>query len=128
MTGSEHPATVGKPAARVIQRLPPSTRISQPPLVVRPGEYVEVGEKSDEWPAFVFVTTEDGRRGWIPERILSLSGSRSTVLRTYDTTVLEPAVGESLEVLEQDAEGGWLWCRNSRKLEGWYPLSYVRFE
>ncbi|HYB77860.1 MAG TPA: hypothetical protein VEE83_04160 [Thermoplasmata archaeon] len=128
MTGSEPSATVGKSAARVIQRLPPSTRISQPPLVVRPGEFVEVGETSDEWPAFVFVTTEDGRRGWIPERILSPSGRMSTVLRTYDTTVLEPAVGESLEVLERDAEGGWLWCRNSRMREGWFPLSYVRFE
>lgn len=113
------------PTARVVRRLPPSTRITTPPLVVRRGETVQVGERSDEWPAFVFITTSHRQRGWIPSRILRREGTSGHVRKGYDTTTLDPRVGEELEVITEDVEGGWLWCRDARSRVGWFPKNHL---
>ncbi|MGP8071983.1 MAG: SH3 domain-containing protein [Thermoplasmata archaeon] len=102
-----------------------STRASDPPLKVRRGEPVTVGERSDEWPAFVLVTTPTGGCGWVPERRLGRERPRTRVRREYDTTSLEPAVGETLFVLAADPESGWLWCYDVDRRVGWYPEDYV---
>ncbi len=44
----------------------------------------------------------------------------------YDTTELPTQTGESLEVLREDRESGWLWCRSEAGREGWVPVSTVR--
>jgi|SRR5271170_5891 len=110
---------------RVTRALPPSTRASDPPLRVRRGDPVTVGERSDEWPAFVLVTTPTGGCGWVPERHLGRDRPRTRVARDFDTRSLDPAVGETLTVLERDAKSGWLWCRDADRSLGWYPLDYV---
>ncbi|SKC70657.1 hypothetical protein [Krasilnikoviella flava] len=43
---------------------------SRPPLRVLPGTRVRVGDRDDTWPAFVFVTTDDGGSGRVPHRTL----------------------------------------------------------
>jgi len=99
----------GRPRrVRVIARLPPSNWISWPPIQPRPGERLQVGERSAEWPAYVAVTTVDEGTGWVPARILRVEGDTGTVLTEYDTTSLDPEVGEELEVLADDTEGRWL--------------------
>ncbi len=90
------------------------------PVRITPGEQVEVGDRSAEWPEFVFVTTRSGG-GWVPARHLSASRGSATVLMTYDTTELPTVVGERLEVLEPDPASGWTWCRNAAGREGWVP-------
>jgi hypothetical protein len=110
---------------RVMKRLPPSKNIVYPPLKVRPNRTVQVGERSDEWPAFVLVTTEDAKVGWIPARMLRIDGSAGLVLADYDTTSLDPEVGEELSVLSEDVEDGWLWCVDSQSRLGWYPANHV---
>ncbi|MFZ0892561.1 MAG: SH3 domain-containing protein [Thermoplasmata archaeon] len=110
---------------RVTKRLPPSKKIVYPPLQVRPGEVVEVGEQSDEWPAFVLVTMKDGAVGWIPSRILRIEGKTGDVMADYDTTSLDPLLGEELQVISEDREGGWLWCRDSQSQLGWFPQNHV---
>jgi hypothetical protein len=113
------------PAVRVTKRLPPSKKIVYPALTVRPGEVVEVGERSDEWPAFVLVTTQDAKVGWIPARILRTRGRTGQVLAEYNTISLDPVVGEELVVISEDVEGGWYWCRDSQLRLGWFPKSHV---
>jgi hypothetical protein len=110
---------------RVTKRLPPSKKIVYPPLQVRPGDVVEVGEQSDEWPAFVLVTARDATVGWIPSRILRIRGTTAQVLADYDTTSLDPLIGDELEVISEDREGGWLWCRDSHSRLGWFPQNHV---
>ena len=110
---------------RVTKRLPPSKKIVYPPLQVRPGDVVEVGEQSDEWPAFVLVTTKEATVGWIPSRILRIQGKTGQVLTDYDTTSLDPIMGEELQVISEDREGGWLWCRDSQSRLGWFPQNHV---
>ena len=112
-------------SVRVTRALPSSVRITHPPLRVGPRQAVTVLERSDEWPAFVLVKTPSGECGWVPERYLGSERPRTRAGRDYDTTSLDPAVGETLTVLESDEESGWLWCRASDRQVGWYPKDYV---
>jgi hypothetical protein len=89
-------------------------------LVLEPGDIVQVGERDTEWPAFVFVTALHGS-GWVPARHIDIDGSVGVVRAAYDTTELPAASGESVEVVEDDPESGWSWCRNADGREGWIP-------
>ena len=110
---------------RVTRGLPRSTRASEPPLRLRPRGPVTVLERSEEWPAFVLVRTPIGECGWVPERYLGTERPRTRARRAYDTTTLEPAIGEALVVLESDEPSGWLWCRDADGRIGWFPVDYV---
>jgi hypothetical protein len=110
---------------RVTKRLPRSKSVVYPPLQVHPGDQVDVGEQSDEWPAFILITTNEAKRGWIPARLLQISSTTGRVLGEYDTTSLDPAIGDELAVISEDLEGGWLWCRDSQSHLGWFPRSHV---
>jgi hypothetical protein len=93
----------------------------RPPIRVVPGQRVHTGQHDAEWPAFVFVTTDDGA-GWVPERYLDSSCDPAVVISGYDTTELATAAGEELTLIQQDSPSGWAWVRNSTDREGWVPL------
>ncbi len=94
------------------------------PLRLAPGERVEAGARSEEWPEFVFVTASGGS-GWVPARHLSAAAGPVVVEQPYDTTELPTTAGETLEVLREDLRSGWLWCRSDRGREGWVPVATV---
>ena len=77
-----------------------------------------------DWPAFVFITTDDGA-GWVPERYLDTSSDPAVVVTAYDTTELATAVGEELTLLERDDPSGWALVRNAEGRKGWVPQSTV---
>lgn len=79
-----------------------------------------MGEWDTDWPAFVFVTTDHGS-GWVPGRYLAISGSSASVVTGYDTTELSAETGTEVDVLVDDAESGWSWCRSGAGVEGWVP-------
>jgi hypothetical protein len=85
---------------------------------------VQVGDRDTEWPEFVFVTAPHGS-GWVPARHLSQPSGPAVVRTAYDTTELPAQVGEVLEVVAEDLESGWLWCRSSRDRQGWIPVRAV---
>lgn len=85
------------------------------------GEVVDLGERDKEWPEFVFVTTTHGA-GWVPARHLRLSGPGAVVEVPYDTTELATRAGEVLDILAEDRQSGWLWCRAADGREGWVPV------
>jgi hypothetical protein len=90
------------------------------PLVVSPGDVVEVGTRDTEWPAFVFVTASHGA-GCVPARQIDIEGSRGVVRVGYDIAELPAEAGEHVDVLEDDPESGWSWCRGAQGREGWIP-------
>jgi hypothetical protein len=92
----------------------------RPPIRLKLGERVEVGERDDGWPAFVFVRTRRGS-GWVPERHLDRDGEVAVVTEDYDTTELPTSQGERLEVIREDRPSGWVWCRAQDGREGWVP-------
>jgi hypothetical protein len=105
--------------ARVAHEIP-----ERRPLQLAVGEAVEIGERSAQWPTFVFVTTRTGS-GWVPARHLSAASGSAVVREAYDTTELPTQVGDRLAVLVEDRESGWLWCRGGDGHEGWVPIDTV---
>ena len=100
----------------------------RPAIRLVPGDKAQLGERDDEWPEFVFVTTAHGA-GWVPRRHLSEQADHSgqAVVRTaYDTTELRTEAGQVLQVVAEDLESGWLWCRAGNSREGWVPVRTVR--
>jgi len=92
-------------------------------LLIRPGDVVAVAsQESPTWPAFSLVTNPRGESGWVPKRYLKRRGRHGVVTHDYDTTCLDPAAGETLELVEADEDSGWLWCRDSRGHIGWFPI------
>ena len=89
-----------------------------------PGQQVQAGQHDTDWPAFVFVTTDDGS-GWVPKRYLDTSSDPVVVVTAYDTTELATAAGEELNLLERDDPSGWALVRNAGGRKGWVPLSTV---
>jgi uncharacterized protein YgiM (DUF1202 family) len=89
------------------------------------GERVNVGERDTQWPAFALVTSAGGE-GWVPVRYLSAGAGEAVVVTAYDTTELATEAGDALEVLEEDAIGGWLRCRAGDGREGWVPAETVK--
>lgn len=96
----------------------------RPPVRIAVGDEVTVGDRDQEWPEFVFVTTGEGA-GWVPARHLSQSSGHAVVIDAYDTTELPTVVGEHLEVVREDNESGWLWCRSAAGQQGWVPIKTV---
>ena len=96
----------------------------RPPLKVVPGEVVRVGERDTEWAEFVFVTIPRGA-GWVPARYLSAPAGEAIVLEPYDTRELATEPGDVLEVVIEDLQSGWLWCRSGDGREGWVPARTV---
>ena len=96
-----------------------------PPITIAPGDHVEVLERSDEWPAFVLVSTASGS-GWVPERYLDGNRPTAAALRPYDTQELPARAGEQLTVLVDDPESQWSWCQNAQGRTGWVPHSALR--
>jgi mannitol-1-/sugar-/sorbitol-6-/2-deoxyglucose-6-phosphatase len=101
----------------------------RPPIVVIPGDQLTVGERDDEWPAFVFVTNSAGLQGWVPEQVLTPTGEPRAGMYTprwrYDTQELPVEIGMELTVLEADLGSGWIRCRTSGGAEGWLPVRCV---
>jgi hypothetical protein len=96
----------------------------RPPIHVVPGQRVRTGKHDTEWPAFVFVTTDDGA-GWVPERYLDNSRDPAVVITGYDTTELATTTGDELTLIQQDVASGWAWVRNAAGREGWVPFRTV---
>ena len=94
------------------------------PIQLQVGDLVEIEKRDTEWPAFDFVTTRTGQ-GWVPVRNLSAPEGHALCRIPYDTTELPTSVGDTLEVLEEDFLGGWLWCRSQAGKEGWVPMNTV---
>ena len=92
----------------------------RPPFRLAVGEQVLVGDRDSGWPEFVFVTATHGT-GWVPARHLSASSGAAVVQASYDTTELPTEIGDVLDVIVQDLESGWLWCRSRNGREGWVP-------
>ena len=93
-------------------------------LILVPGDQVEIGERSTEWPAFVFVTAGPGE-GWVPERHFTAERPVAVTIERYDTVELPVSAGELLTVTARDDESGWWWCQDQSGLAGWVPVDVL---
>jgi hypothetical protein len=116
---------------RVATSFPPGffDGLTEPPLLMSPGETLEIddGEKSNSWPEFVLVVNKSGGRGWVPRRYLKyeIGGKKATVIKCYNTATLNPSKGDTLTVLEEDMQSGWVWCRTENGEVGWFAIDHL---
>ena len=90
------------------------------PVFLRAGDSVAVGRRDEEWPGFVWCTTEAGAGGWVPAELLESSGPGLAIAATaYDTRELTVKEGES--VVGSLSMAGWTWCESSDHRTGWVP-------
>lgn len=92
-------------------------RPSHAPLSLRAGETVEVGQRSDKWPVFLWCTTSTGQ-AWVPDVYITISANVGTMKRDYTSRELAVAPGDSVNILERC--GGWAFC-SFADLQGWIP-------
>ena len=94
------------------------------PIGFAAGEVVTLGARDTEWPAFAWVTTDDGNAGWAPVDWLEpLADGRARALRDY--TARELDVDTGTEVALEASLGGWWWCRRDDGHDGWVPDTHL---
>ena len=90
------------------------------PLQFSAGQQVTVGVRDEEWPAFAWVSTGDGRAGWAPLCWLQLQGDgRAIALRDYSARELDANSGERVRLHHET--GGWWWSERTDGAQGWLP-------
>ena len=89
------------------------------PLVLEAGEQVHVGRADEQWPAFLWCTTVEGKGGWVPESFLQREGDVGAALRNYDACEMTVKIGDRVCVGER--AGGWVWASNAAGESGWIP-------
>ena len=108
------------------------------PIILKKGEKVAVGERSDSegnWPNWVFCTKMNGSgNGWTPLQILEIKGEEGTALDGYDAKELTVKKGDKFKGHQE--LNGWVWCSKSTidpegkagntTEEGWLPKEKIR--
>ena len=90
------------------------------PVHFRRGEVVGLGARDEEWPAFAWVTCNEGRAGWAPvDWLQPLDASRARALRDYDARELDADDGDMVTLHHE--HGGWWWSERADGALGWLP-------
>ncbi|WP_058833768.1 SH3 domain-containing protein [Luteimonas abyssi] len=95
----------------------------RPPIRIRVGEQVTLGERDTEWPDFVWTVNAAGDGGWVPASLFDRAHGTATALDDYDTRELSVAAGERVEL--DQALAGWWWARNAAGATGWIPKRVI---
>ena len=90
------------------------------PICFEAGERLRLGDRDDEYPGWVRVTTADGNTGWAPEQLIERrSATDGYAIADYTARELNTVVGETL--VSHRELNDWLWVENDRGQCGWVP-------
>ncbi|UXI00316.1 hypothetical protein [Photobacterium sp. TY1-4] len=96
------------------------------PLYLKRGDKVALGVMDDEFPNWVFITSDAGEQAWAPiQYIENVEGSATGImLQDYDNLEFNTVIGEKLSVLFELNS----WYRVSRSTDeiGWVPVHTVK--
>ncbi|CAB1262246.1 SH3 domain protein [Vibrio cholerae] len=96
------------------------------PIYLKQGDEVQLGEMDDEFPNWIFVTTDSGVQGWTPAQYIeTISGTKKGILlHDYDAVGLNTQFGEKLAVLFE--LNSWYRVSRSTGEVGWVPAKTVK--
>jgi len=97
------------------------------PVILIEGDIVSVGERyieNPDWPGWIWCETREGVKGWVPERIIKITGNTGIVFENYSALELTVKTGDVVEPIR--SEGGWTWCRKYDGAEGWVPEKNIK--
>jgi hypothetical protein len=91
------------------------------PITMRAGDVLQLGQRDDEYPGWIWCTARDGRAGWVPAAYLDVAGDAGVARRDYRAVELRAGAGEVVVVSAE--ESGWAWVVNARGEAGWVPAT-----
>jgi hypothetical protein len=95
------------------------------PIRFEAGDPLTLGERDDEYPGWIRVTTRDGRHGWAPEPFIDIRSTGQGVANTrYTARELDTVADEVLQCHRELND--WLWVENGRGETGWVPRQTTR--
>jgi hypothetical protein len=92
-------------------------------LMGKAGDVVRLGRKDDEWPGWVWCTSEKGVGSWVPEPYLARDGENGRLLVDYEATELTVSPGDRLALHHE--VNGWWWATAVNGAQGWVPADKV---
>ena len=93
------------------------------PIELKQGDRVIPGKhftEDPDWSRWIECETLEGKRGWVPEQYLTLSGETAIVRCDYSAKELTVAQGD--DVVSDKVINGWAWAQNTDEEWGWVPL------
>lgn len=95
------------------------------PLTMNTGDELQIlPRKSEEWPGWVFCESKAGKKGWVPESILTMSAEKAVAKQNYDSREVSVMEGEIVRI--EKTESGWAWVTNMTNETGWVPLKNLK--
>ncbi|MGQ7249804.1 SH3 domain-containing protein [Halomonas sp. V046] len=96
------------------------------PFYLKQGDKVALGVIDDEYPNWIFITSNAGEQGWAPvQYIEKIEGSSEGILlQDYDNVELNTVIGEKLSVLFE--LNSWYRVSSSTGEKGWVPVHSVQ--
>ncbi len=95
------------------------------PLTLVAGERVQVGQRDDEWPGWIWCIDSGGKSGWAPESRLDIDESTHTAIARQNYTAQELSMEPGERLIVQEVESGWAWVTNQVGQSGWVPLTHL---
>lgn len=82
---------------------------------------MKLGRSDEEYPGWIWVSTQGGNEGWAPEQYLEKNegNTEATAIETYSARELDTQVGDRLELLQE--LNGWVLVQNLVGVIGWVP-------
>lgn len=96
------------------------------PFYLKQGDIVTLGAMDDEFPNWIFITSELGEQGWAPVQYIEKlpQASKGVLRQDYDNFELNTVLGEKLSVLFE--LNSWYRVSRSSNEVGWVPVHTVK--
>lgn len=95
------------------------------PLTMNSGDQLKIVKRKDEEnPGWVFCENRAGKRGWVPEKIVTIDGDQAIAQQGYDAREVSVMEGEIVRI--EKVESGWAWITNMTDETGWVPLKNLK--
>jgi len=89
------------------------------PITLKIGDIVEITDKKSDWKGWIWCQTKDHTFGWVPENIITRTGTKGKIKANYDATELSAEIGDRLELIKKESK--WIYCKTSSGELGWIP-------
>jgi uncharacterized protein YgiM (DUF1202 family) len=80
--------------------------------------------KSDEWPGWLLCQNIDGKQGWVPEKIVKITGGKAVAQQPHDAHEISMQEGEIVRI--ERIETGRAWVTDMTNETGWVPLKNLK--
>ncbi|KOO14340.1 hypothetical protein AKJ18_13605 [Vibrio xuii] len=96
------------------------------PFYLKQGDKVALGAMDDEFPNWIFITSDEGEQGWAPIQYIQKleRSSDGIMLQDYDNAELNTVIGEKLSVLFE--LNAWYRVLRVTGEVGWVPVCSVQ--